>query len=143
MVKILRYIWQLPQTLLAVILLLWLTKIARKSAKKEVYKGVRYYWIKDWCNGVSLGDYVLLGTVYHNPTGHTQEHEWGHTRQSLIFGPLYLLLIGLPSASGNLWSRIAHKGWSYKARSKWYYSLPWEHWADKLGGVTRWWQTKP
>lgn len=101
---------------------------------------MRYYWIKGWDNGISLGDYVLLGTIYHNPTYRTQEHEWGHTRQSLIFGPLYLLFIGLPSGLGNLWARIAHKSWSAKARDKWYYSQPWERWADKLGGVVRWWQ---
>ncbi len=140
MVRILRFLWQFPQNCLALILLLYLTKICRKTAEKEVYKGITYYWVKDWRNGVSLGDYVLLGTVYHNPTYRTQEHEWGHTRQSLIFGPLYLLVIGLPSALGNLWDRIAHRGWSYKESARWYYSQPWEKWADRLGGVTRYWQ---
>lgn len=57
--------------------------------------------------------------------------------QSLYLGPLYILIIGIPSVIGNLWDRIAHKSWSNAKRIKWYYTLPWEYSADKLGGVSR------
>ncbi len=137
MKKIVLFLWQLPQDLLALSLLLWHRCFGRQMTFEQ-YKGVRYYWIEGWDNGISLGDYVILGTCYRD--GLTADHEWGHTRQSLIFGPLYLLLIGLPSGLGNLWDRVAHRKWDYKRSCRWYYSQPWERWADYLGCVTRWWQ---
>jgi hypothetical protein len=79
--------------------------------------------------GLSLGEYIFIGTG--NFGGTTTLHETGHTRQSRLLGPLYLLLIGLPSLIGNIYNRIYHKG------SAWYYKQPWEAWADKLGGVVR------
>lgn len=103
------------------------------------YKGEKYVWYKNWPNGVSLGNYVLIGTYYENRL-ETINHEFGHTRQSRIFGPLYLLIIGLPSITGNIYDRIrsrVDKNWTYKRSYKWYYTRPWEHGADVLGGVER------
>ena len=57
-------------------------------------------------------------------------HEYGHTIQSLMLGPLYLPVIALPSA---LWCNLpvckAHR--SSKKVS--YYSFYTERWADRLG----------
>jgi len=42
-----------------------------------------------------------LGPVATGPHGFTQwEHEFGHTWQSRVLGPLYLIIIGIPSAAG-------------------------------------------
>lgn len=138
MKKVLLYIWQLPQNMLALILI---GILSMKYGKAEVsdYKGVKYYWFKKWRRGVSLGCYVLLGDWAYDDLA-TINHEWGHTRQSLFFGPLYLILIGLPSGLGNLWDSNFHdeaNGWSWERACKWYYSQPWEKWADKLGDVER------
>ena len=65
------------------------------------------------------------------------KHEYGHTIQSRILGPFYLIIIGLPSLIGNIYDQIAHKNWSLKDSCIWYYNQPWEKWADKLGGVDR------
>lgn len=58
-----------------------------------------------------------------------KDHEWGHTRQSLYLGPLYLLIIGLPSI---IWAMI-HTPNSKKS----YYFFYTERWADKLGGIPK------
>ena len=67
----------------------------------------------------------------------TIKHESGHAQQSKRLGIFYLIIIGLPSISGNIFSRLFHKKWEPKKRILWHYNLPWEKWADKLGGVRR------
>lgn len=59
-----------------------------------------------------------------------QSHEYGHTIQSLLLGPLYLIVIGLPSLVWSRWKRFIRlrreKGIPYF----WFYT---ERWADWLG----------
>lgn len=127
--KILLYIWQLPQNLLGLLVILF-TKAEKTNP---------FYWRTSKYNlGVSLGRYIIFGAVSDRYIKwQTVKHEQGHQKQSLYLGWLYLLVIGLPSVIGNLYDRIAHKRWSYEDREKWYYNQPWEKWADKLGGVDR------
>ena len=88
MIKVLSYLWQLPQNLLALGLLL------RGYDDVFPYKGAMVYTCT-WLNGgVSLGKYILLNT----PTTVDICHEYGHCRQSKMLGPLYLLVVGLWSA---------------------------------------------
>ena len=122
--KIILYLWQLPQNLLGLIV------VAASRAKK--IDG--YYYTDRHSFGVSLGFYIVIGGEIDDET---IRHEQGHQKQSVILGPLYLLVIGAPSACGNLFDRLFHKRWSVARRIIWYYSLPWESWADKLGGVKR------
>lgn len=98
----------------------------------DIYIAKRFnrYW-----SGVSLGDYIIFADKKFTDID-SVKHEFGHYLQSLILGPLYLI-IGLLSVCGNLWDRIAHKNWNEARRIKWYYKLPWEHWADVLGNVDR------
>lgn len=44
---------------------------------------------------VTLGDYVFVGLT--SEYRKTVKHELGHTIQSKILGPLYLIVIGIPS----------------------------------------------
>lgn len=57
-------------------------------------------------------------------------HEYGHTVQSLILGPLYLPLVGLPSV---VWSRVPALSRWRRAHRISYYALPTERWANWLG----------
>ncbi|MBR2724887.1 MAG: hypothetical protein IKB72_05570 [Ruminococcus sp.] len=123
MKNILLYLWQLPQNLLGLIVILF--------TRAWTYRDI---WWTDCNFGVSLGKYIILNKRYDF---RTVKHEEGHQKQSLYLGWLYLIIIGIPSASGNIWDRVAHKHWSYQKREQWYYSLPWEAWADRLGGVER------
>ena len=58
-------------------------------------------------------------------------HEAGHRRQSVILGPLYLLVVGLPSF---LWASSKTAG-LFRGRD--YYSFYTEKWADELAGIER------
>jgi len=55
-------------------------------------------------------------------------HEYGHTIQSLILGPLYLIIIGIPST---LWGFLGGK--YRKEKQKPYGSFFTEKWANHLG----------
>lgn len=57
-------------------------------------------------------------------------HEYGHTVQSLILGPLYLPVIGLPSAIWLNTPRFSNR--RHNAQSS-YYAFYTERWANRLG----------
>lgn len=135
MKKVLLYIWQLPQNLLGLLVILF----TRARYNNISYKRDECFWLSHKYDfGVCLGEYIIIGANYNRMIKvETFNHEKGHKKQSKMLGPLYLLLIGLPSITGNIYDRIAHRNWSYLARTEWYYKQPWEAWADKLGGVER------
>ena len=133
------FLWQLPQNIIGAICTLNYDKLhpyyTRDGDLVDVY-------FKKWFrSGVSLGDIIILDNMYDKDVYdkdvsvktlyNTIYHEHGHQRQSRILGPLYLILIGIPSLLGNLVFRL------FKINSKYYYKQPWEWWADKLGGVVR------
>ena len=128
--EILFWIWQLPQNLLGLIILLF-------YKHEELYlsvNGRHFYSTSEMPSGISLGNYIILDS---KDTDVDMKHEYGHTIQSRHWGPLYLFVIGLPSACGNLWDKWFHKKWKYSDKCRWYYNLPWEKGADKNGGVDR------
>lgn len=57
-------------------------------------------------------------------------HEYGHTIQSLILGPLYLILIGIPST---LWGFLPSLHQKRKREGLSYFSFYTEKWANYLG----------
>ena len=114
--KAVLWIWQAPQNLLGLLVIFF------SRAWRIELVGV---WYTNCNFGVSLGNYII---VRKTCTDITVMHERGHQKQSLMLGPLYLLVIGLPSVLGN----IARRAYSFD-----YYALPWEAWADRLGGVKR------
>lgn len=124
MKKVILWIWQLPQNVLGLLVILF----TRATRYATLIDGeFRTMWNTKKGNfGVSLGDYVIIGG---NAELITEKHEYGHQRQSLYLGWLYLILIGLPSACGN----ILHRFIKFD-----YYKQIWEAWADRLGGVERW-----
>lgn len=134
--KILLWIWQLPQNIIGFIL----SRTGLKFPDSDV---ATFYYRKNFFrSAVSLGNYIIIDVCYLEKRKsimyRTVKHEHGHQLQSKRLGPLYLLVIGIPSLCGNIIDRVFHKKWSSEKRSKWYYSQPWEKWADELGGVERW-----
>lgn len=63
----------------------------------------------------------------------TLMHEYGHTLQSIILGPLFLPVIGLPSL---LWAGLPVFRKYRERRSISYYRLYTERWANFLGEST-------
>lgn len=128
-VKILLWIWQAPQHIIGLILLavyrpFWMAENGR----------YRFYEADAMRGGISLGEIIIV----QNRASKTMcDHEYGHTIQSRRLGPLYLLVIGLPSITWAgiylLICRLARPG----TRLPDYHKAPWEAWADRLGGVVR------
>lgn len=117
MMKPLLYIWQLPQHLLGLLLLL-----VFGYSDVMFYKGARVYtctWIE---GGVSLGRYIFLDVL----SAADICHEYGHYRQSRMLGPFYLLVVGA-------WSGI--RCWLHLYKQGEYYKGYPEDWADRLGHV--------
>lgn len=122
--KFLVYSWQLPQNVLGLLVILFTGAAYMPQHDCWIAINDKSYF------GVSLGSYIIFGLGY--PGEVTLKHEQGHQKQSLYLGWLYLVLIGIPSAIGNLLFRI-----SFIDRKWDYYKQPWEKWADVLGGVER------
>lgn len=59
-------------------------------------------------------------------------HEYGHTLQGYFFGPVYILLVGIPS---ELLILRYHLDKNFTAKD-YHNSYP-ENWADKLGRVKK------
>ena len=84
--------------------------------------------------GISLGKYSIVNTCHYRKDiadalkRDTVRHEAiGHAKQSLYLGPLYLLVVGLPSI---VWAAICKD-------NKRYFEVYPENWADKLADVKR------
>lgn len=88
---------------------------------------------------VSLGAFLFVSDRFYAITpGLTKEleferlavHEYGHSIQSLVLGPLYLLVIGLPSA---VWANVPYFERKRKEQKKSYYVFLPERSANRLG----------
>lgn len=138
--EILLFIWQLPQNLAGLAVILWHRIRGLECERQESY-GLKWYRCKKIMDcGISLGDFVFmdLDTLGSYDLETELWHEHGHQIQSRILGPLYLPVIGIGSAIFcNLWQRLFQKKWSSARRLRWYYSRWPESWADRLGKVDR------
>ena len=121
--KLFLFVWQLPQNIIGALLI----KIYK--ADLQTIEGLPFYWTApNFPSGISLGKYRILKRGSRKTS---ILHEYGHSKQSLFLGPLYLLLVGFPSITRNIYGRIRKKD------DKWYYGSFPENWADKLGEVSR------
>ena len=84
--------------------------------------------------GVELGAVALCGNYSKTSKywfEHTRRHEFGHAVQHLIFGPLFIFVVAIPSACRYWYQRIM-QGKGKHFASDWYDSIWFE------GGATRW-----
>lgn len=122
---ILQILWGFPQTLVGFAVFL--------CTVKEFHYRYHGAIVTEWKKktGLSLGMFLFV------PEGENGKdfliHEYGHTIQSLVLGPFYLFVIGIPSV---LWCNLRcfanlrrKKGISYR-------SLYTERWANRLGEKT-------
>lgn len=117
--NILLYFWQLPQNLIGEAMLLYF----RKEKRVAEFNGRRFYIAPTMNGGISLGKYIILSPKV-GKNRYVYNHEYGHSRQSLYLGWLYLLIIGIPS--------LIHAS---VCRSDNYYHFWTERWANSLGGI--------
>ncbi len=124
------WIWQLPQHILGLIVLTVVRRHYQALVRRALPYDARLYRFDprshEW--GVSLGNYVFLSTGYDHVT---IRHEYGHCRQSRLLGPLYLIVVGVPSIiRATYW-------WIRRLPARDYYRGYPEAWADRLAGVRR------
>lgn len=100
--------------------------------------------ITEWKNksSVSLGMFVFVTSepyFYEKlKSDYTKDelsyrllvHEYGHTIQSPILGPLYLIVIGIPST---LWGFLPYTNRMRREKKISYFSFFTERWANELG----------
>lgn len=126
------WIWQLPQNLCGLVY-----KYISKNNRKERIEntainklGIEAY-VKTSPGSVSLGKYIFISERNKN-SRNTIYHECGHCKQSKILGPLYLIVIGIPSIIWAILHSYIPYFWKYS-----YYSFYTEKGADKLMRVKR------
>lgn len=128
--NIVKWIWQIPQNVCGI---LW--RILKKGSivtetetRYSTLVDAKVYLMKDG-GGVTLGKYIFVNQAYRDRNA-VIKHECGHVKQSKILGPLYLIIIGIPS--------ILHAAFNdfigcCRINGKYYYEHFWtESWADKL-----------
>lgn len=132
------WVWQLPQHLVGLGLLAYFKIRKVKIEHRHLIcnnRGYYTYGIPNRWYGVSFGNFIFIGeknyaTEFHGAFLFDRYknmvfHEYGHAVQSRMFGPLYLIIIGIPSAIV-FWSSTIIK-----------LCASVERWADKLGGVKK------
>lgn len=90
------FLWQLPQNLVALLVMPFLGKLTFVDYRHYCvgFAGTRFPKNAD---GVSLGSFAFFHSDMADDD-FTIRHEMdGHTVDSKIFGPLYLFVIGIPS----------------------------------------------
>lgn len=116
---ILLIVWMLPQNIAGLIL--------------SIFTGFRY---KGFCGGalystksglgcVSLGYFIFVTQGAFDKRIEICKHEYGHFIQSMILGPLYLFVIGIPSAIACMVIKT----------NKEYYEFYTEKWANHLADL--------
>ena len=134
----LQILWGFPQTLLGLFMYLyWLPR----AKTRYLYHGAI---VTEWTTGggISLGLFVFVSekasrymldgrelTAEESKTG-VRVHEYGHCIQSLFLGPLYLILMGIPST---LWGFLPQLNKMRREKHRSYFAFFTERWANALG----------
>lgn len=116
--------WGLPQTLLGAVIFLKHIRCPHK-----MYRGcIDTKWNSS--GGMSLGLFIFTPKEEDARTEMVRVHEYGHCIQSLLLGPLYLLVIGLISYS---WANISYFRKMRREKNIPYTACFVESWASKWG----------
>ena len=122
-------IWQLPQNLIGSLYKEFISKdiITRINYDASIYE----CYLTRGGGGLTLGRFIFVNQHFTD-LEETILHEIGHVKQSRILGPLYLIIIGIPSIS---WAGLRRLIPALKKIN--YYSFYPENWANKLMGLNK------
>lgn len=129
------FVWELPQNVVGASL------FALESLRGRVVEArfERERWmIETRGSAISLGLFVLWcreSNRWHDLDERNRDHEWGHSLQSRMLGPLYLPIVGVPSTARAAYAFL-HRELRGEKWARYYDGFP-EDWADRLGGVRR------
>jgi hypothetical protein len=128
--------WELPQNVLGAAL--FLVQGLRRKILRARFDRERVMVQISGAGAVSLGLFVFFSDEdnAYVPVGpENRDHEYGHSIQSRLLGPLYLLVVGVPSEMRVAYA-VAHKHLRGRRWGGYYDGFP-ENWADRLGGVDK------
>ena len=126
-VNIFLLLYQLPQLIIGVIGLAIFknyTKYSNEYTKVNVLAVDKGFVCGSAC--FSAGPIIFITPCCNDIT---KRHETGHSKQSLYFGPLFLLVVAIPSVCIFWYRRL------FKKSHYWYHSKWPENHADKLAGI--------
>lgn len=119
------FVWELPQILIGAVVAIV------SGAAQPIQPEDKGEWVagaKWWGGAISLSRHFRIFSKRLYNDSEARKHEYGHSVQSRYLGPLYLLVIGLPSLLWAAWHTYGTPRHDYY----WFYT---EKWANKLGGV--------
>ncbi|MBO5409655.1 MAG: hypothetical protein J6A60_00150 [Clostridia bacterium] len=136
--SILFYIWQftfaIVQNLIG--LAMFIAYKAKGAESEKFHNSVITYIDKKNFGGVSLGIFIFINAKREGDSlRDTKIHEYGHTIQSMLLGPLWLFVIALPSV---IWCNAPYFRKLRKEKDVSYYKAYCEGWANTCGA----WATK-
>ena len=89
---LLSYTWGFIMTFIGLVISLVLLVFKKKPQK---YHRIYYFEVGEAWGGLEMGQMFLTD---NSPSETLKYHEYGHTFQNAILGPLFPLLVGIPSA---------------------------------------------
>ena len=89
------FIWQIPQNIIGFVMWAFF-KICGDAEPIVKNKYSKVYRSKYMSGGISLGCFAFVSN-YSSTKKEIVMHEQGHMWDSKVMGPLYLLIVGLPS----------------------------------------------
>lgn len=126
---ILQWTWGLLQNIAGGILFL-IQRIKNPKAELKYYHGAIITPWKPGKGSMGLGMFIFFGHQGSPETDAVIVHEWGHTVQSVILGPLFLFVIGLPSV---VWAYTPRFEKLRKEKNIKYTDAYCEKWASGMG----------
>ena len=123
-----QWTWGLPVNLVGGIAFLICTKLLGRRYQRFGYAYIVYLPWKQ--GGLSMGLFIFMRDQHPKKewTYNARIHEYGHTWQCLLLGPLYYIVIALPSM---IWCNC-FESWRKKHGVS-YYKLYCEAWANAFG----------
>lgn len=123
-----QWIWGFTVNIVGGTAYLICTKILKYDHQKFGYANIVYVpWNQ---GGLSMGLFIFMRANHESKewTYNTRIHEYGHTWQCLILGPLYYVVVALPSV---IWCNCFA---NYRKKNNVsYYKLYCESWANSFG----------
>ena len=122
-----QWTWGLPQNLVGLALYLYYRYKGCPSFRYQGTFGV--IWTQR-SGSMSMGSFLFMHPSWTSEDRKLLAHEYGHTIQSLFFGPFYLLTVGLPSL---LWAGLPRFQRLRREGRRGYYTVYPEKQASRLG----------
>jgi len=125
---LLQFTWGLIQNILGLLILVFLTIIDTKRNHFYYHGAIVTEWKFSFSCG--CGMFIFYGHKNAKDADEVLVHEYGHTLQSIVLGPLFIFVIAIPSL---LWAFIPYFNKLRKEKNIKYVDFYCEKWANNWG----------